>query len=317
MIYEQHHRGELSASAQRRYDLLLAGMQKGLSSITMPLPYDSSGAVVEAVWWDHPEIFYYATQYQISGDRNSTTYRFRFPLGKGQAGAIIKQIKAIFARDFDPMMRKSEYEKVLFVHDYIAARTTYDLNDPDSFTIIGPFLKGHAACQGVAYAAAFMLEYLNVRCFFVHGKLREGPFKSERHGWNAVQVEGKWAYMDITNDLDGMKSYFLVDEKTLLGGYSFGAPCVGNGLMARAMDFSCTDLEYHARFGLVFQSVEAAAASASHQLDTKGKAEVRLLLNDGFDHSREIFDAIEVSRDMRIHYQSNVLTQTYLFVAQP
>ena len=314
MIYLQHHREELPLSERKRYDAIVAGMKKAETRIDVALPMSPSGDAVQAALYDHPELFYYSDRYQITGDSRRTTYLFERPYPKEHYSKLIAQMKAIFARDFNPIKGKSDYEKVLFVHDWISSRVRYDLTDPDSFTIVGPFLKGHAACQGVALLATFMLEYLDVKAFFVAGKLGKGIFKSERHGWNAVEVEGKWCYLDITNDLGGGYSYVCLDEETLRRTHSFPRPKEGSSFLARRLEFNHPEMEYHAHFGFLFSSVAEAADSLSRRLLRKGdKASVKLSVDGEDNYGEAIFHAIAVNAPCTINYRFSPETQTYFF----
>ena len=314
MIYVQHLRAELSLDDQTRYDALVQAFKGAERRVEIPLPYTESMAAVEAARLDHPELFYYGPSYRIQGDRRCTVYEFDRPHDTAYYLGLVKKIKALFARDIDPMKDKGEYEKVLFVHDYLAKRVKYDKSDPDSFTVIGPLLLGHGACQGIALAALFLLQYLGVKAFFVGGKLKKGPLLYEDHGWNAVEVEGKWCYLDVTAALDGGYPYFLVDERTLRRTHRFASPRLGHGLKAKAMDFDHPEMEYHARMGTLFSSFEKAGECLAKNLRRPGdRLSLRLNRQDEEDHAKEIVACCRNPFPRGVEYSFHKERQTYFF----
>ena len=300
MIYVQHLRAELSLDDQTRYDALVQAFKGAERRVEIPLPYTESMVAVEAARLDHPELFYYGPSYRISGD---TAYYL----------GLVKKIKALFARDIDPVKDKGEYEKALFVHDYLAKRVKYDKSDPDSFTVIGPLLLGHGACQGIALAALFLLQYLGVKAFFVGGKLKKGPLLYEDHGWNAVEVEGKWCYLDVTAALGGGYPYFLVDERTLRRTHRFASPRLGHGLKAKAMDFDHPEMEYHAHMGRLFSSTKEGECLAKNLRRSGDCLSLRLNRQDEEDHAKEIVACCRGLFPRGVEYSFHIERHSYLF----
>lgn len=117
----------------------------------------------------------------------------------------------------------SDVEKALLVHDALALRCEYDLNDinnEDRYTPYGALVGGRAACQGYAEAYAYLLMQLGIPC---------GLCKSDlmNHAWNIVEVGGREYHVDVTwddptVDLSGRvrhEAFLCSTQRLLLNGY--------------------------------------------------------------------------------------------------
>lgn len=99
----------------------------------------------------------------------------------------------------------SEYEKLLFLHDYLAENVTYDKGGPDpqsqreSHTIVGSLLNSACVCDGYARAYRLLCDQLHLSCIVAIGDStamgNEGP-----HAWNFVKLDNKVYHVDVTWD---------------------------------------------------------------------------------------------------------------------
>ena len=118
----------------------------------------------------------------------------------------------------------SDEDKLLFVHDYLINRISYDYDnflagtvDDAQFCLYGALIERNAVCE--AYSKAFMviMHRLGFECELV---VSDGM----AHMWNVVKVNGSWYHMDLTwddpimygadTDLPGRVShnYFLLSD---------------------------------------------------------------------------------------------------------
>ena len=103
--------------------------------------------------------------------------------------------------------KKSDYEKIKAVYDYICANVTYDydhLNDETylyQFTAYAALIDGTAVCQGYAVLLYRLALELGVDARFISGIGNGGP-----HGWNIIEMEDLYYNADSTWDA-GMTSY--------------------------------------------------------------------------------------------------------------
>lgn len=94
-----------------------------------------------------------------------------------------------------------EFDKVVFVHDYIIDHTDYDdiaamstAMDIEG-TAYGCLVQGEAVCQGYAEAFLYIMNKLGIKCGIVSGNTADG-----NHAWNYVYVNGGCYWIDLTWD---------------------------------------------------------------------------------------------------------------------
>ena len=119
----------------------------------------------------------------------------------------------------------SRYERLLSIHDGLAARIVYDLTAPHAHEAYGALLHGRSVCEG--YAKSFQMLCLRegIPCVLVTGMAVDDD-GAEAHMWNLVQMEdGAWYAVDLTWDdqENGLRhEFFLTGAEEL-------APAFGPG----------------------------------------------------------------------------------------
>ena len=88
----------------------------------------------------------------------------------------------------------TEYNKILYVYEYIVDTVDYDLEAPDNQNIYSVFVHQRSVCAGYSKAAQYLLERLGVFCTYVTGTTGGG----QNHAWNLVMCEGDYYYLDVT-----------------------------------------------------------------------------------------------------------------------
>ena len=88
----------------------------------------------------------------------------------------------------------SDYDKILYVFEYIVNTVEYDALAEDNQNIYSVFAHKRSVCAGYSKAAQYLLERLGVFCTYVTGTVRSG----EGHAWNLVICEGDYYYVDTT-----------------------------------------------------------------------------------------------------------------------
>lgn len=85
------------------------------------------------------------------------------------------------------------YEKIKNVHDYICRNVVYDttLVKDDIHTAYGSLVKGIAVCDGYAEGFKMIMDELGISCNMI---------MNSTHEWNEVMLDGKWYFVDCTND---------------------------------------------------------------------------------------------------------------------
>ena len=172
--------------------------------------------VVDLVFADYPEYFWLTNGYSYSQSIQGNTISYITPKyvsfdGKTMTDNTQKSAKAELDRKVEQLTSdlhgKSQYEQALILHDRLAATTNYVYNDLDQ-TAYGALVKGEAVCAGYSKAYQLLLQKVGITSWYIRGNgkdLKTGT--SESHAWNAVLLDGKWYYTDVTWDDKGTLYY--------------------------------------------------------------------------------------------------------------
>lgn len=131
----------------------------------------------------------------------------------------------------------TDYEKILYVHDYLVENTEYDTECAavieksaeyntiwQSSSAYGCLVKNSAVCSGYSAAFQLLMGELGIPCVRISG---EDSQNGTPHEWNCVKLEDKWYFVDTTwddpvySDEDSVFSgtisyeYFMISEKVL------------------------------------------------------------------------------------------------------
>ena len=99
----------------------------------------------------------------------------------------------------------SEYERLRFLHDYLAENITYDRGNPDPksqreiHTIVGSLLNSACVCDGYARAYRLLCDQLNLSCIVALGDAVTETGR-EPHAWNFVKLNHQVYHVDVTWD---------------------------------------------------------------------------------------------------------------------
>lgn len=109
-----------------------------------------------------------------------------------------------------------DFEKALFIHDYIIENCRYQIDGGAGYdaTAYGCIVGGSAHCEGYAKAFVYLARYAGINSIVVTGVTDNG----ENHAWNQVEIDGEWYNCDVTwddTDVDGDKRhmYFLCNNE--------------------------------------------------------------------------------------------------------
>lgn len=88
----------------------------------------------------------------------------------------------------------SDYDKILYVYEYIVNSVEYDLDAPDNQNIYSALAGKCSVCAGYSKAAQYLLERLGVTAIYVTGTVNG----TSSHAWNLVQCGGEYYHVDTT-----------------------------------------------------------------------------------------------------------------------
>lgn len=127
----------------------------------------------------------------------------------------------------------SDYDKILYIHDYIVNNTEYDMAGLEAgingiwSTEYGCLVKGLATCQGYSKAFQYLMMQLGIESGICSGQGYDGT----SHAWNYVYLNGKYYWVDVTwddptsetGDSNKLRhTYFLINDNLLLKTHTLG-----------------------------------------------------------------------------------------------
>ena len=196
--YEQQCPREL----RETYGTILRGVLTVESAIRVPLlPTEAFSEIYTRLRLDHPEIFY-LTGFHIRFRQGAENGEFvpDYLFDKSKILAHRQAIQTRVERLTREVKGKSEAEKLLFLHRFIAENVRYDkLKKPYSHEVIGPLTQGVGVCEGIAKTVKLLADALHLECIAALSAPAEG--KRYGHAWNVIRRGGKWYHFDATFDL--------------------------------------------------------------------------------------------------------------------
>ncbi|MGN1345894.1 MAG: S-layer homology domain-containing protein [Eubacteriales bacterium] len=186
----------------RNYDgvfvRLYEAMANGAASVDLS-PYkintDELVQIYSDVILSSPELFYAdnTVTYFFNSQGHVTRAELAYTMdGEERAAAseaYEKEVNYIVSL-VDPSL--SEAEKALFVHDYLIASCSYDVEET-RFDALSFFQERSGVCQAYSLAYMAVLRELGMDAVMVTSM-------EMNHAWNLVRVDGSWYHVDLSFD---------------------------------------------------------------------------------------------------------------------
>lgn len=153
--------------------------------------------VFEAVYNDHPELFWletgYSCKYLQSGECVEIVLKYNdtvndLDTAKQAFEAAAEQILAA-ARG-----RANDEDKERYVHDSLMQMVEYDVNAPMNQSAYSALVGKKSVCAGYARAFQYLMQKLSIPCYYCTG------FAGEDHAWNIVKLGTRYRNVDVTWD---------------------------------------------------------------------------------------------------------------------
>lgn len=129
----------------------------------------------------------------------SITYEFEYHTTAAQEAEVDRAATALLAGL--GVAGLSDYQKVKAIHDWIVSHVAYDdanVSNPDyklQFTAYAALIQRVAVCQGFGSLFYRLCLESGVSCRYISGIGQGGD-----HGWNIVELDGRWYNIDVTWD---------------------------------------------------------------------------------------------------------------------
>lgn len=189
----------LEAEMQQIYSQIYANAMSLTPSFTPVATVSVSQlkTVFEAVYNDHPELFWLETGYSCKYLRSGSCVEVALKYNRtadaleearqafeGAAGTIVSQAQGL----------GSDVEKERYVHDALMQLVEYDMSAPMNQSAYSALVGGRSVCAGYARAFQYMMQLLDIPCYYCTG------FAGEDHAWNIVKIDGAFYNVDVTWD---------------------------------------------------------------------------------------------------------------------
>lgn len=201
-----------------------------------------------------PELFYINNSYSITTNTStgyvSTIKKFYY-YANSDYSADVETIAAKKA-EIDAIVNliatqvssySSDYEKLLFVHDYLVEHTSYDYSSTTQststsgypktdFDMYGALVLKQAVCQGYSHAFKYICDQLNLGT--------NGFAYTSSHVWNQIELDGLYYNVDCTYDEYMYDIYMKVQHANFLKSDTEFNSSHGS----YTADYSCTSTIY-------------------------------------------------------------------------
>lgn len=289
----KNHFNALSENQKKAYNNILSAVltceEQFPDEIEVPMMTgDDLTAVFEAVVYDNPVILCFGANCSIITRGELCYFKPDYTMTVGEFKQKLSQLESKTAEVLGKIPSGAdEYEKELFIHDYIISNCSYDgSRSLSSGMIYSCIIDGSAACEGYAKSAKYMLEKAGLECYTVVGKARNKNGESENHMWNIVRIGGEYYHLDLTwDDPSGEKETLshiymnLTEQDIKLDHFDFYS----------GFECKATAANYFKKSGLLFESFNSSDYKllqkelAQNALSSKNRIEIRFTSSEAFD----------------------------------
>lgn len=230
---------------------------------------------IENIMFDYPELFYIDYEYELyytDDDTMITDISFNPTMSTDEI-RVYSMLLFRKAEDILSMIpvNISDYEKELWLHDYLAILVDYSTETETDYTPQGALLRNTAACEGYAEAFTLLMRLAGIPCSTV-----SGTSFGEAHEWNIVKIGDEYAHVDITwDDMTDYIShqYFNIPDSILVKDHEKSA------YYESLPDADTMEWNWHYRNGMIIGSdddmTEAGMALIKRSAMTSSPAEYR------------------------------------------
>lgn len=153
--------------------------------------------VFEAVYNDHPELFWLETEY-------SCKYRpggqcVEVTLSYNRTAQNLAQAKSDFEAAAKTILdgaaeESSDRDREQSVHDALLKKAEYARSSAMNQSAYSALVNGDTVCAGYSRAFQYLMQQLGIPCYYCTG------YSGEDHAWNIVGIDGMYYNVDTTWD---------------------------------------------------------------------------------------------------------------------
>ncbi|MBQ8131923.1 MAG: hypothetical protein IJ193_05475 [Bacilli bacterium] len=170
--------------------------------------------VVEAVIYDHPELFYLSNRYSFKYNGRDIVYEITVKFN-----SLVNDYdanKERFETELNGIIQmanqySTDYEKEKAVHDYLYEVLTYDSNASYSQSAYSALVNHNSVCAGYSKAFQLVMTRLGIPTYYVIGD------SFGDHAWNLIRINDTYYNVDVTwdNTTYSKYAYFNISDSEI------------------------------------------------------------------------------------------------------
>ncbi len=213
-----YYYNQLNDKDKEIYITLFSSFTRFDDAVTIPADESSLKVIFKAVLYDNPHIFWIEHDFEYVLNENSIKFIPHYRYNEAKSKELSNQLENKISELIDVADDlATDFEKELYIHDYICENTVYD-ETIDGNTIYDVLINGKAVCEGYSKTVQILLDRLDIDNYLVVG---DSEFEGELgpHMWNIVTIDNQNYHLDATwndNDKENHINYFyfnISDEK--------------------------------------------------------------------------------------------------------
>lgn len=295
---------------------LYTAVYRGINNFSdvISLPYDASGDEYTKIYCllekQESGLFWLDSTFYTAQRLRDAKMVYRTEDAEELKSMKLKFDKAVSKAMSGIAQSMTEYEKALYIHDYIVKNCRYSADDAEGLkaTAYGCLVDGQAHCEGYAKAFHHLSTEAGMNCVVVTGVTDDG----ENHAWNQLEIDGSWYNLDVTWDdtdveADARHIYFLCDDAEMSKTH---IPDENNFFVP----FPCVDENgYYMRENLYISDM-AEAENAVRQENNAGKTAIELKFSskNAYDEFRRIYIEGKAIFDILMETRSGILGGSFV-----
>lgn len=224
---------------------------------------DNVGDIIEAVMYDHPELFWVENEYSYKYDISGNCFKIILKYNE-LAYNNFEENKQLFTSAADELIElvqsySSDLKKERVVHDKLVDILQYKSNAYLNQSAYSALVNHSSVCAGYSKAFQYIMTKLGIPCYYVTG------YSSGDHAWNIIYIDGYYYNVDLTWDNTGYNRYAYFNKSD--------------------SDFSKT----HSRSGL--SQYLPACSGSSYMIGNNSK--INEIYNDIQENSEKTYESIK------------------------
>ncbi len=176
----------------------IIGFNEEIFKLNAPLNHDELYMTMNALYNDHPELFWVNTSYKYGYNSNNMVVQLKLNYCVTRENFATATLA--FNAAIDNLVQRAsvyptELERERAIHDMICEMATYSNTNTNHQSAYSVFVDGLSVCAGYSRAFQLACQRLGILCYYV-----TGIANGEEHAWNVVCIGGQFYNVDITGD---------------------------------------------------------------------------------------------------------------------